>query len=50
MEIEGKSEEEIYRFVELLGYPKESVKIANTSGVYAMYGINIYDYKELKFS
>lgn len=50
MEIEGKSEEEIYRFVELLGYPKESIKIANTSGVYAMYGINIYDYKELKFS
>ncbi len=49
MEIEGKSEEEIYKFVELLGYPKKSIKIANTSGVYEMYGINIYDYKELKF-
>lgn len=50
LEIEGKSEEEIYKFVDMLGYPKESVKIANTSGVYAMYGINIYDYKQLKFS
>ena len=49
VEVEGKSEEEIYKFIELLGYSKEDVKVANTSGVYAMYGINIYDFKELKF-
>lgn len=49
VEVEGKSEEEIYKFIELLGYSREHVKIANTSGVYAMYGINIYDFKELKF-
>ena len=49
LEVEGKSEEDIYKFVELLGYSRENVKIANTSGVYAMYGINIYDFKELKF-
>lgn len=50
LEIEGRSEEEIYKFVEMLGYPKENVKIANTSGVYAMYGIDIYAFKELRFS
>lgn len=49
VEVEGKSEEEIYKFIELLGYSKEDVRVANTSGVYAMYGINIYDFKELKF-
>lgn len=49
VEVEGKSKEEIYKFIELLGYSKEHAKIANTSGVYAMYGINIYDFKELKF-
>lgn len=49
MEIEGKAENDIYRFVEMLGFDKKDIKIANTSSVYAMYGINIYDYKELKF-
>ena len=49
IEIEGKTEEEIYSFAKLLGYSVDDIKIANTSAVYEMYGINIYDYKELKF-
>ena len=49
LEIEGKSEKEIYDFVKMLGYSEDDVKIANTCAVYKMYGKNIHDYKELRF-
>jgi len=49
LEIEGKTEEDIYNMVSILGFKKTDVKIANTDDIYKIYGINIYDFKELKF-
>lgn len=49
MEIEGSNSDEIYELVSILGYSADDVKIMNTDAVYQIYGINIYDYQELKF-
>lgn len=50
MEIEGAEVEEIMAFTKLLGFDAEDVLICNTSDVYEKYGLNIFDYKELKFT
>jgi len=49
LEIEGKTEEDIYNMVNILGFKKNDVKIANTDDIYKIYGLNIYDFSELKF-
>jgi len=49
LEIEGKKEEDIYNMVNILGFKKTDVKIANTDDIYKIYGMNIYNFKELKF-
>lgn len=49
LEIEA-TEKEIYEMVEKLGYSENDIKIMNTSDVYSLYGLNIYDYIELKFN
>lgn len=50
MEIEGKEEEAIYDLLLRLGYHKENAVSMNTDDVYTYYGLDMYSYKELKFS
>lgn len=49
LEIEGKNAEEIERVVKKLGFNMSQTTSINTDYVYEKYGLNIYDYKELKF-
>jgi len=49
IEIEGKSKEDVSKVVKLLGYKMEDTTSKNTDLIYEMHGINIYDFKELKF-
>ncbi|HYF82457.1 MAG TPA: hypothetical protein VEB00_05450 [Clostridia bacterium] len=48
IEIEGENKDEIYEVARMLGYGNDEIKVMNTDEVYLIYGINIYDYKELK--
>lgn len=49
VEFEGKSEEEINRFIEKMGYSKEDIVTYGVSKIYLHYGINIDDYIDLRF-
>lgn len=49
MEIEGSDVNEIMDFAKSLGFTAEDVLVCNTADVYEKYGLNIFDYKELKF-
>lgn len=49
VEIEGKSEEEIYGFLEKLGYLKEDSTSLGVSEIYKKYGIDIESIEVLKF-
>lgn len=49
-EIEADTEELVYNTIEVLGYKKEDATSLNTDDVYTSYGLDIYAYKELKFS
>ena len=50
IEIEGDSEEEIYKIVELLGYKKEDCTTRDVEGIYLDYGYVLSDINELKFN
>lgn len=50
MEIEGKSKEEVEDFIEKLKIDKSKLTLDKISEIYKKYGINIHDYKELKFT
>lgn len=49
MEIEGKSKEEVEDFIEKLKIDKSKLTLDKVSEIYKKYGIDIHDYKELKF-
>lgn len=50
MEIEGKSEEDVYRVAEMLGYKKEDLVTLDVSSIYLnVYGIDIDSIKVLKY-
>lgn len=49
LEIEGEDSEKIYKLAYDLGFSGEDIVIMNTDEVYRKNGLNIYDYKELKF-
>ncbi len=49
LEIEGKSEEDVKRVVELLGFKFDELVHYGVNDIYHHYGINIKDFKELKF-
>lgn len=48
LEIEGKSEEEVYKIVELLGFKKEDTTALDVDKIYKQYGHNLDDIFELK--
>lgn len=50
LEIEANSKEEIERVVKLLGFEMDQTTSINTRKVYQKYGLNIDEFKELKFS
>ena len=50
LEVEGKSEEEVYRTLDILGIPKDSVTALNTQSIYKeIYGIDISIEEMLSF-
>lgn len=49
IEIEGQTEEEILKVVKDLGYKEDDIKVMNTDAVYALNGINLYEFKNLVF-
>jgi len=49
VEFEGENEEELINFIEMLGYKKEDIVTFGTKKIYSHYGLNIDDYKILKF-
>ncbi len=49
LEIEGKSIKDVEKAVKLLGFEMSQTTSINTDYAYEKYGLNIYDYKELKF-
>ena len=49
LEIEGKSDEQIHQVVKKLGLMDKETISCNTAEVYQKYGIDIYEYRELKF-
>lgn len=49
LEIEGKSEEDVYKAVELLGYKKEDCTTRDVQQIYSDYGYDLDKISELKF-
>ena len=49
VEIEGKSKEEVYNTIELLGYSKDDITTLDVTSIYEKYGINVNDIEILKF-
>jgi len=49
MEIEGKSKEEVEDFIDKLKIDKSKLTLDKVSEIYKKYGIDIHDYKKLKF-
>ena len=49
VEIENDSEDTIYQMIKKLGLEGKRRVSCNTAAVYRMYGIDIYQYRELKF-
>ena len=48
LEIEGSSEEEVYKIVELLGFSKSDITTRDVEGIYNDYGHDVMEIKELK--
>lgn len=48
LEIEGRSEEDVYKVVELLGFKKEDCTTKDVSNIYKDYGYNLDEISELK--
>ena len=49
MEIEAESKEEVERIASLLGYSEDQLTGENTTKVYARYGIDLNEIKDLRF-
>lgn len=49
LEIEGKTEKDVERVVKLLGFDVSQTTTISVRKVYQKYGIEIHDFKELKF-
>ena len=49
LEIEGKSEEEVYKILELLGYKREDCTTRDVEGIYLDYGYDLNTIYDLKF-
>ncbi len=49
IEIEGKTEEEVYTIVEKLGVSKEDITTRDVEGIYLDYGYNLKQIYDLKF-
>ena len=49
VEIEGQTKEDIIKAVKDLGYKEDDIKVMNTDAVYALNGINLYDFTDLDF-
>ncbi len=49
VEIEAETAEKVWETVELLGYEKEDTTSIGVMKVYKKYGIDIHDFRELKF-
>lgn len=50
LEIEGQSDEQIYQVIKKLGLLDKETISCNTAEVYQKYGIDIYEYRELRFN
>ena len=48
LEIEGSSEEEVYKALELLGFSKDDITTRDVEGIYNDYGHDVMEIKELK--
>lgn len=49
LEIEGKSAQKVKKVVKLLGFDLSQTTSINTEDIYKKHGLNLYDFKELKF-
>lgn len=49
LEIEGNSDEEIRKVIEKLGLQNKDIVSCNTADVYKKYGIDLYQFRELRF-
>lgn len=49
VEVEGKSEEEVYNILEMIGYSREESTTLDVMSIYQKYGIDIHNIKTLKF-
>ena len=50
LEIEGNSDEEIRKVIEKLGLQNKDIVSCNTADVYKKYGIDLYQFRELRFN
>lgn len=50
MEIEGKTDKQIYEIIKKIGIMDKELISCNTAEVYKKYGIDIYQYRELRFN
>ena len=49
LEIEGKSKEQVEEIIEKLGVDKKKLSLDKVSEIYKKYGLDIHEYKDLKF-
>lgn len=49
LEIEGKNKEDVEKMIKILDIDKEKLSLDKVSEIYKKYGIDIHQYKELKF-
>ena len=49
LEIEGKSKEQVEEMIEKLGVDKKKLSLDKVSEIYKKYGLDIHEYKDLKF-
>ena len=48
LEIEGKSEDDVYKILELLGYKREDCTTRDVEGIYLDYGYDLNTIYDLK--
>lgn len=49
LEIEGKNKEQVEKIIEKLNVDKKKLSLDKVSEIYKKYGLDIHEYKELKF-
>ena len=50
LEIEGKNKEDVEKMIDILEIDKNKLSLDKVSEIYKKYGIDIHEYKELKFA